>query len=270
VRDDLRNFRCDDESFRRFISPSDHRGSSGRGIKSGINLHRLKSRSVVAQVIRGLHSCGIERSVPARRGECRCPEINRSVHAPSISRSNAPSRGGVNKFSNAHRNVPLCFSTWLPIIVEMINGFKIGANEGGQQPSELVCLANREMPCAHMPPSDKISRKYLTKPAATRTSLTETGSQTESDVSYRKQRTDSFLTETRTARCRSGFSAPGARLFAAPQRMISGPRTRRQTVTRASREEINCVALPQRNIQNLCGTIVFSAIVRPHGISGVV
>jgi hypothetical protein len=174
------------------------------------------------------------------------------------------------EFSNAHRNVPLCFSGRLPIIVEMINGLRIGANEGGQQPSELSYLEKRKTPCAYMPPSAKFSGKYATKRAAITTSLTETGPQTESDVSYRKQRTEDFLTETGTAQCGSGFSAPRARLFAPPQRMISGPRRRRQPVTEASREVVNCVALPQRNIQNLCGTIIFSAIVRPHGISSIV
>jgi hypothetical protein len=174
------------------------------------------------------------------------------------------------EFSNAHRNVLLCFSGRLPIIVEMINGLRIGANEGGQQPSEMKYLANREMPCAHMPPSAKFSRKYLANQAEIANILTGSGSQTENDVSYRKQRTDDFLTETGTAQCGSGFSAPRAKLFAPPERMISGPRRRRQPVTEASREVVNCVALPLRNIQNLCGTIIFSAIVRPHGISSIV
>jgi hypothetical protein len=67
------------------------------------------------------------------------------------------------------------------------------------------------------------------------------------------------------------------RIFGAPSEAFcpasvgdSGPRGRRQPVTEASREVVNCVALPQRNIQNLCGTIIFSAIVRPHGISSIV
>jgi hypothetical protein len=174
------------------------------------------------------------------------------------------------EFSNAHRNVPLCFSGRLSIIVTMINELRIGANEGGQQPSEMVYLANWEMPCAQTPPSAKFSRKYLTKSAGIAHILTGSGSQTESDVSYRKQRTDDFLTGARTHFTKFGFSTPGARLFAAPQRMISGPRRRRQPVTEVSREVVNCVALPEGNIQNLCGTIIFSAIVRPHGISSVV
>jgi hypothetical protein len=131
-------------------------------------------------------------------------------------------------------------------------------------------LANREMPCAHMPPSAKFSRKYPAKRAEIATSLTGSGSQTENDVSYRKQRTGVFLTGARSAFRETEFLPCGVRLFVAPQRMISGPRRRRQPVTEASREVANCVALPQRNIQNLCGTIIFSAIVRPHGISSIV
>jgi len=86
VRDDLWNFSRDDESFRRLISPSSDGGSRRRGIKSGIYLDSLKFCGVVAQVIRRLHSRRIKRRVPARRRECRCPEINRCVQALSISR----------------------------------------------------------------------------------------------------------------------------------------------------------------------------------------
>ena len=161
-------------------------------------------------------------------------------------------------------------SSRLPIIVEMINGLRIGANEGGQQPSEMSYPVSRQTPRPHTPPSAKISRKYLAKRAAIAHILTGSGPQTESDVSYRKQRTDDLLTGARTAFRNTAFSRRGGRFFVAPERTISGPRTRRQSVMAASREVVDCVALPQGNIQSLCGTIIFSAIVRPHGISGVV
>jgi hypothetical protein len=169
----------------------------------------------------------------------------------------------MNKFSNAHRNARLYFQKKLPIIVEMINGLGIGANEGGQQPSEMSYSANWETPCARALPMAKFSRKRLTKRPGITTSLTETASQTESDVSYRKQRADYFLTETRTAQC-------GARLFVAPQRMILGPRRGRQAVTEVSREVVECVALPQGDIQSLCGTITIWGTVRSHGTAGIV
>ena len=152
----------------------------------------------------------------------------------------------------------------------MINGLRIGANEGGYQPSEMSYPVSRQTPRPHTPPSAKISSKYLTKRAAIAPILTGSGSQTESDVSYRKQRTDNFLTGARTAFRDTAFSRRGARLFVAPQPTVSVARTDRQSVTAASREVVDCVALPQGNIQSLCGTIIFSAIVRPHGISGVV
>ena len=100
VRDRLRNLRGDDESPRRSISPASDRGSRRRGIKSGVNLDRLKFRGVVTEVIRRLHSRRIKRSVPPRSGESRRAKINSRVHAASISsqafsrRQNRPPSNG--------------------------------------------------------------------------------------------------------------------------------------------------------------------------------
>src|SRR5580704_16854040 len=147
----------------------------------------------------------------------------------------------------------------------MINGLRIDANEGGQQPSEMVCLANGEMTCAHMPPWAEFSRKYLAKRAEIVNILTGSGSQTESDVSYRKQRVGRFLTGARTAFKKTQFWPRSVRIFSAPQHMISGQMRRRRTAAETSREVVNCAALQHGDIQNLCGTIIFSAIERPHG-----
>lgn len=158
----------------------------------------------------------------------------------------------------------------LPIIVEMINGLRIGANEGGQRPSEMVYLADRETPCAPVPLSAKISRKYLAKLAGIATSLPGSGKNVESDVSYRKQRADFFLPGTRTAQCRPGFLVSGARFLACILAGASNPAVTPKQPAAAPRGTAKYRELPEKSIQNLCGTIVFSAIVRPHGISSAV
>jgi hypothetical protein len=109
----------------------------------------------------------------------------------------------------------------------MINGLRIGANEGGQQPSERVYLANWETPCARALPMTKFSRKHLTERPEIATSLPGSGKNVECDVTYRKQRTDDFLPGATTAQRRSEFLAPGPTVFAASQRTFSA-RTKAQ------------------------------------------
>jgi hypothetical protein len=104
-------------------------------------------------------------------------------------------------------------STQLPIIVEMINTTRIVANEGGQQPSEMVYLANWKTPRAQMPPSTRFSPKCPVKLAGIAHILTGSAPQTENDVSYRKQRTEYFLTGSRTAIKNTEFSSRAAQLL---------------------------------------------------------
>jgi hypothetical protein len=165
-----------------------------------------------------------------------------------------------------HRLIPLYFTRKLSTIVAMNIELRFGANEGGQQPSEMKYPVNRQTPRPHMLPIGQIFEEI---PRETSENYTKSNRNWLTNRSYRKQTIKPCLTGTRTALWNTEFWPGGARL-AAPQRMISGPSRGRQPVTEASREVVNCVALLQGNIQNLCGTIIFSAIVRPHGISSVV
>ncbi len=160
----------------------------------------------------------------------------------------------------------LHFPERLPIIVEMITRLGSGANEGGQQPSEMEYSANPKTPCANMAPSTKFSRKFLAKRAAITTSLTETGSQTESDVSYRKQRTDDFLTGTRTASWRTEFSASGEPFRRAFPTAFS---SKKRQQLHAAPERDTC-APPSADIQNLCGTIIIWGTARSHGTAAII
>ena len=148
----------------------------------------------------------------------------------------------------------------------MITRLRSGANEGGQHPSEMEYSANPKTPCAHMLPAAKLSRKYLTRRAVIATSLTGTGSETESGASDRKQRTDDFLTETRIASWRAEFLAPGE------------PFRRGYTTTFSVRNHQGRPAVPQRDtcalppadIQNLCGTIIIWGTARSHGTAAII
>src|ERR1700735_414551 len=120
-------------------------------------------------------------------------------------------------------------STQLPIIVEMINRTSIGANEGGQQPSEMEYLAKWETPRAQMPPSTRFSPKYLATPAGNAHILTGSVPQTESDVSYRKQRTEYFLTGARMHFRETRFPSRARRFRLATRPVLLARSSRRST-----------------------------------------
>ena len=151
----------------------------------------------------------------------------------------------------------------------MINGFRIGANEGGHQSSDRVYLVNPKTPCVRMLSTAKLSKKYPSKPAGIAPILTGSGSQTEFDVSYRKQRTENFLTGARTAIRTFQFSTLNLALFHVPAGAFSASKTQQHPAAR-SRQSVECHALSSTGIQNICGTIAFWGTVRSHGIATVI
>jgi hypothetical protein len=149
----------------------------------------------------------------------------------------------------------------LPIIVEMINGLRIGANEGGQQPSDCLYLVNPKTPCAHMQTSLKTSRFCG--------ELNRQIQEVETTLSYRKQRTATCSNRQKIKKWDSRFSALSPAVFCAPAGAFGATKTQ-QHLAAARPDRVHSGALPQTDIQIICGTIVFWGIARSHGLSTII
>jgi hypothetical protein len=97
----------------------------------------------------------------------------------------------------------------------MINGLRIGANEGGQQPSDGLYLVNPKTPCVHMQASLKTSRFCG--------ELNRQIQEVETTLSYRKQRTANCSNSQKIKKWDSQFSA-SIGLFFVLQRPLSARR----------------------------------------------
>jgi hypothetical protein len=155
----------------------------------------------------------------------------------------------------------LHFSGRLPIIVEMINGLRIGANEGGQQPSDGLYLVNSKTPCVRMQTSVKTSRFCG--------QLSRQIQGVETTLSYRKQRTVNCSNSQKIKKWESLFSALIPALFCAPAGAFGATKTRQHPAA-AQPDRVHSGALPQTDIQNICGTITIWGTVRSHGISTII
>ena len=155
----------------------------------------------------------------------------------------------------------LHFSGRLPIIVEMINGLRIGANEGGQQPSDWLYLVNPKTPCVHMQTSLETSR-FCGK-------LNRQIQEVESTLSYRKQRTANCSNSQKFKKWDSRFSALIPALFYATATPFGRTKTQQHPAAACPRRA-NSGALPQTDIQNICGTISFRGTARSHGLSTII
>ena len=139
-------------------------------------------------------------------------------------------------------------------------GIRIGANEGGQQPSERSYSANSKTPCVHMQTSVKTSR-FCGK-------LNRQTQEVESPLSYRKQRTANCSNRQKINKWESRFSVLHQSLFRARANVFSASETRHHTAAQ-SPQSVECHALPRTGIQNICGTIIFWGIARSHGTTAI-
>lgn len=137
--------------------------------------------------------------------------------------------------------------------VGMISSFRIGANEGGQQPSERMYLANWESPCA-IAPNGQVIEKLLDQPSRNCHKSNPFWLTNGKRRKLQKTKDGRFSNRARPVLRTFRFSALNRAPFCA----------------RPPRKVVEYRALQRRNTQTLCGTIIFSGIVRSHGISSVV
>src|SRR5450755_4764052 len=97
----------------------------------------------------------------------------------------------------------------------MINGLRLGANEGGQEPSDGLYLVNSRTPCAHMQTSLKTSRFCE--------ELNRQIQGVETTLSYRKQRTANCSNSQNFKKWDSRFSVLNPALSCAPAGAFRAP-----------------------------------------------
>jgi hypothetical protein len=139
-------------------------------------------------------------------------------------------------------------------------GIRIGANGGGQQPSERSYSANLKMPRAPMQTSVKTSR-FCGK-------LNSQTQEVETALSYRKQRTATCSNRQKIEKWDSRFSALHPSLFCARANVFSASETHQHPAAQ-SPQSVECHALPRNGIQNICGTIIIWGIARSHGTTAI-
>jgi hypothetical protein len=137
---------------------------------------------------------------------------------------------------------------------------RIGANEGGQQPSERLYSANLRTPRAHMQTSVKTSR-FCGK-------LNRQTQEVETTLSCRKQRTANCSNRQKINKWESPFSAPNPSLFCARENVFGTSETHQHSAAQ-SPQSVECHALPRNGIQNICGTIAFWGTARSHGTTAI-
>ena len=137
---------------------------------------------------------------------------------------------------------------------------RIGANEGGQQPSERAYSANLKMPRAPMQTSIKTSR-FCGK-------LNRQTQEVETPLSYRKQITTNCSNRQKINKWDSRFSALHPSLFCAGVNVFSAPKTHQHPAAQST-QSVECHALPRNGIQNRCGTIVIWGTARSHGTTAI-
>jgi hypothetical protein len=150
--------------------------------------------------------------------------------------------------------------SWLPIIVVMRIGIRIGANEGGQQPSERAYSANLKMPRAPMQTSTKTSRFYV--------KLNRQTQEVETTLSYRKQRTANRSNRQKIDKWKSRFSALHPSIFCAGANVFSASKTHQHPAAQST-QSVECHALPRNGIQNRCGIIIIWGTARSHGTTAI-
>src|SRR5271156_2116255 len=143
----------------------------------------------------------------------------------------------------------------------MINGFRIGANEGGQQPSDGLYLVNSKTPRVHMQTSLKTGRFCA--------ELNRQIQELETTLSYRKQRAANCSNRQKIKKWESRFSALSPALVWAPSGAFGATKTRQHPAASLP-NRVNSGALPPTDTQNMCGTISFWGTARSHGISTVI
>jgi hypothetical protein len=143
----------------------------------------------------------------------------------------------------------------------MINELRIGANEGGQQPSDELYLANPKTPCVQMQTSLKTGRFCG--------ELNRQIQEVETTLSYRKQRTANCSNSQKIKKWDSQFSALNRALFCAPATAFGATKSQ-QHAAAAGPDRFNSGTLPPTDIQIICGTILFWGTVRSHGSSTVI
>jgi len=139
-------------------------------------------------------------------------------------------------------------------------GIRIGANEGGQQPSERSYCAYRQTPCVRTQTSVKTSRFYG--------KLNRQTQEVETALSCRKQRTANCSNRQKINKWESRFSALHPSLFCARANVFSASETHQHPAAQSS-QSVECHALPRAGIQNICGTIVIWGIARSHGTTAI-
>src|SRR5271154_1457156 len=143
----------------------------------------------------------------------------------------------------------------------MINGFRIGANEGGQQPSDGLYLVNSKTPRVHMQTSLKTGRFCA--------ELNRQTHEVETTLSYRKQRTANCSNRQKIKKWESRFSILNPALFCPPAGAFGATKTQ-QHPEAARPARVNSGALPPTDTQNICGTISFWGTARSHGTATVI
>jgi len=142
----------------------------------------------------------------------------------------------------------LYFTKKVPTIVVMNIEFRFGANKGGQQPSEMSYLADRENALlAHT-----LDRQIIEEiPLETSENFGISNRFWSKNRSYRKQTSKPSLTGTRIAYIESKLSSLGqpnlglSRALGAPQIRPAAPATDPDKIS----------ALPRATAKNLCGTL---------------
>jgi len=137
---------------------------------------------------------------------------------------------------------------------------RIGANEGGQQPSERLYSANLKTPRVRMHTSTKTSR-FCGK-------LNRQTQEVETTLSYRKQRAANCSNRQKINKWDSRFSALHPSLFCARANVLSASETHQHSAAQPP-QSVECHALPRNGIQNICGTIIIWGIARSHGTTAI-
>src|SRR5271156_5388380 len=143
----------------------------------------------------------------------------------------------------------------------MINGLRIGANEGGQQPSDGLYLVNPKVTCAHMQTSLKTGRFCA--------ELNRQIQEVETTLSYRKQIAANCSNRQKIKKWDSQFSALSPAVLCAPAGAFGATKTQ-QHPEAARPARVNSGALPPTDTQNICGTISFWGTARSHGTATVI
>jgi hypothetical protein len=91
----------------------------------------------------------------------------------------------------------------------------------------------------------------------------------ETTLSYRKQRTANCSNSQNFKKWDWRFSALKPALFCGPAGAFGATKTRQHPAA-ARPDRFNSGTLPQTDIQNICGTILFWDTVRSHGSSTVI